>query len=300
MRSGRWALAAGSLLVLAGCVADAPFSQETAQTADPAEFEEVKPAPQQDASATAETWLAKFETSQGNFTVEVHPEWSPQGAARFRELVESGFFTDCRFFRVVEGFMVQFGINGDPEVAAKWRNANILDDPVKQSNTRGMMTFATSGPNSRTTQLFINFGNNKGLDSQGFSPFARVIEGMAVVDKLYSGYGEGAPGCNGPEQGRIQAEGNAYLIKEFPKLDYIKSVTIVTPEGAAEDSPASPPVSEAAATEEKPTPEASQPAAKTEDAPAAEAEAAKPAATPESAPAGEEAASSKAPETESE
>jgi peptidyl-prolyl cis-trans isomerase A (cyclophilin A) len=177
-------------------------------------------------NAAEETFRVKFETSAGNFVVEVHPEWAPKGAARFKELIEAKYYDECRFFRVIEGFMAQFGMNGDPEVNAKWDAKEIQDDPVKQSNTRGRMTFATSGPNSRTTQLFINFGNNKGLDSQGFSPFAEVVEGMEVVDKLYNEYGEGAPQWNGPSQGRIARNGNKYLTESFPKLDYIKTARI--------------------------------------------------------------------------
>jgi peptidyl-prolyl cis-trans isomerase A (cyclophilin A) len=177
-------------------------------------------------AAAEETFRVKFETSAGHFVVEVHPDWAPKGAARFKELVEAKYYDECRFFRVIEGFMAQFGMNGDPEVNAKWDAKEIQDDPVKQSNTRGRMTFATSGPNTRTTQLFINFGNNKGLDSQGFSPFAEVVEGMEVVDKLYNGYGEGAPQGNGPSQGRIAREGNKYLNDKFPKLDYIKTARI--------------------------------------------------------------------------
>ncbi|MEZ5943882.1 MAG: peptidylprolyl isomerase [Planctomycetaceae bacterium] len=169
----------------------------------------------------------KFETSQGDFVMEVHPDWAPNGAARFKELVEAKHFDECRFFRVIEGFMVQFGIHGDPEVAAKWRSKNIPDDKVTQSNTRGMVTFATAGPNTRTSQMFINFGNNSFLDPQGFSPFAKVVGGMEVVDKLYNGYGEGAPQGRGPSQGRIQSEGNEYLKANFPKLDYIKTARII-------------------------------------------------------------------------
>ena len=169
----------------------------------------------------------KFETSKGDFVVEVHPDWAPQGAERFKELIEAKFFDECRFFRCIDGFMVQFGINGDPAVSAKWREKRIPDDPVKESNERGMITFATSGKNSRTTQVFINFGNNSGLDSQGFSPFGKVVTGMEVVDSLYKGYGEGAPNGRGPSQGRIQSEGNDYLISQFPKLDHITQARIV-------------------------------------------------------------------------
>jgi peptidyl-prolyl cis-trans isomerase A (cyclophilin A) len=123
--------------------------------------------------------------------------------------------------------MAQFGINGNPNLSAVWRNANIKDDPVKQSNTRGTVTFATAGPNTRTTQVFINFGDNAGLDGQGFSPFGKVASGMDVVDALYGGYGEGAPRGDGPDQGQVQAQGNAYLEKAYPKLDYVKTATIV-------------------------------------------------------------------------
>jgi cyclophilin family peptidyl-prolyl cis-trans isomerase len=173
-----------------------------------------------------ETFKADFDTSKGKFVVEVTRAWAPNGADRFYNLVKSGFYNDVRFFRVISGFMVQFGIHGDPAVSAPWRMARIPDDPVKQSNKRGYITFATAGPNTRTTQVFINFGDNAGLDSQGFSAFGRVTSGMDVVDKLYSGYGEGAPNGKGPNQGQIQSEGNAYLTKSFPQMDYIKTATI--------------------------------------------------------------------------
>jgi peptidyl-prolyl cis-trans isomerase A (cyclophilin A) len=169
-----------------------------------------------------------FDTTKGKFTVEVTRSLAPNGADRFYNLVRSGFFTDIAFFRVIKGFMCQFGIHGDPAVAAKWNTANIADDPVVGSNTRGAITFATAGPNTRTTQLFINFGNNTGLDGQGFSSFGKVISGMdTVVDQINGEYGEGAPSGAGPSQGRIQGEGNAYLKQSFPNLDYIKSATIV-------------------------------------------------------------------------
>jgi peptidyl-prolyl cis-trans isomerase A (cyclophilin A) len=175
-----------------------------------------------------ETFKAQFDTTKGKFTVEVTRSLSPNGADRFYNLVRSGYFKDVAFFRVIPGFMCQFGIHGDPAVSAKWREANIADDPVKGSNARGTITFATAGPNTRTTQLFINFGDNTGLDGQGFSPFGKVTEGMDVVDKINSEYGEGAPNGRGPDQGRVQMEGNTYLKKDFPNLDYIKSATIVT------------------------------------------------------------------------
>jgi len=171
-------------------------------------------------------YKAKFDTSKGAFVIEVHRDWAPLGADRFYNLVKNGFFDNARFFRVISGFMVQFGINGDPRVMTAWREARIKDDPVRQSNKRGLITFATAGPNTRTTQVFINFGDNAMLDRQGFAPFGQVVSGMNVVDALYNGYGEGAPSGQGPEQGRIQMEGNAYLAKEFGKLDYIKKATI--------------------------------------------------------------------------
>ena len=179
-----------------------------------------------------ETFKALFDTTKGQFTIEVTRSLAPNGADRFYNLVKSGYFTDVAFFRVIPGFMCQFGISGDPAISAKWRDANIPDDPVKGSNTRGTITFATAGPNTRTTQLFINFGNNTFLDGQGFSPFGKVIEGMDVVDKINSEYGDGPPGGTGPDQGRIQMEGNAYLKKDFPNLDYIKSATILPADNA--------------------------------------------------------------------
>jgi peptidyl-prolyl cis-trans isomerase A (cyclophilin A) len=174
-----------------------------------------------------EVYKVKFDTSKGSFVVEVHRNWAPNGADRFYNLVKNGFYNDTRFFRVIGGFMVQFGINGNPKVSQVWQDANIPDDTVKESNTRGMITFATAGPDTRTTQVFINFGDNTGLDGQGFSPFGKVISGMDVVDSLYAGYGEGSPKGHGPNQGIVQSLGNAYLEKAFPKLDYIKTASIV-------------------------------------------------------------------------
>jgi cyclophilin family peptidyl-prolyl cis-trans isomerase len=179
-----------------------------------------------------ETFKAQFDTTKGKFTIEVTRSLAPKGADRFYNLVRSGYFKDIAFFRVIPGFMCQFGVHGDPAVAAKWREASITDDPVKGSNTRGTITFATAGPNTRTTQLFINFGDNKNLDDMGFAPFGKVTEGMDVVDKINNEYGEGAPRGRGPRQDRIQNEGNAYLKKDFPNLDYIKSATIVPAAGS--------------------------------------------------------------------
>ncbi len=166
-------------------------------------------------------YKVKFDTSAGMLELEVHTDWAPTGADRFYNLVKNGYYDGCRFFRVVPGFVVQFGINGDPAIQRNWENANIPDDPVKQGNTRGFVSFAKSAaPNSRTTQAFINFKDNSSLNRQGFAPFGKVVSGMDIVDKINSEYGQK------PDQGRIQAEGNAYLTKNFPKLDYIKKATI--------------------------------------------------------------------------
>jgi peptidyl-prolyl cis-trans isomerase A (cyclophilin A) len=172
-------------------------------------------------------YKAKFETTAGSFVVEVHRDWAPLGADRFYNLVKNGFYDECRFFRVISGFMVQFGLSGDPALSAVWRSAQIGVDPVKESNKRGYITYAMGGsPDTRTTQVFINFGDNNRLDQLGFAPFGKIASGMDVVEKIYAEYGEGAPSGRGPGQGRIQMEGNAYLAKDFPKMDYIKKATI--------------------------------------------------------------------------
>jgi len=181
----------------------------------PAKLKEVAPA----------TYRVDFDTSAGPFVIEVTRAWAPKGADRFYNLVKNGYFNDTRFFRVVRNFMVQFGIHGDPKLNEVWRETNITDDPVTQSNKRGYITFATSGPNSRTTQVFINFRDNAGLDPQGFAPFGQVVSGMEVVDKLNGEYGE-APS---QMQQQIQSGGNAFLAKSFPRLDYIKKATIEKP-----------------------------------------------------------------------
>jgi len=172
------------------------------------------------------TYKARFETSKGTFVVDVNREWAPNGADRFYNLVKNGFYDGVRFFRVLDGFMAQFGINGDPAISAQWREARIQDDPVRQSNRRGFITYAMAGPGTRTSQVFINYGDNSALDKQGFSPFGQVSSGMNVVDALHNGYGEGAPRGQGPDQGRLQMEGNAYLAKNFPRLDFVKKATI--------------------------------------------------------------------------
>ena len=194
----------------------APAFAQSPNLANPSALREQAPA----------VYKVKFDTTKGPFVVEVHRDWAPNGADRFYNLVKHGFYDNVRFFRVISGFMVQFGINGDPKVSAPWREARIPDDPVKQSNKRGMITYAMAGPNTRTSQVFINFGDNAALDGQGFSPFGRVISGMNVVDKLNPEYGEGAPRGRGPDQSRIQMEGNTYLARDFGRLDYVKKATI--------------------------------------------------------------------------
>lgn len=174
-----------------------------------------------------EKFRVAFDTTTGPVVVEVVRAWSPNGADRFYNLVKIGFFDEIAFFRVIDGFMVQFGIHGDPAVSRVWKRATIKDDPVVEANKRGMLSFAkTNRPNSRTTQIFINFSDNTNLDGMGFSPFARVVEGMDAVDKIYK-IGEGAPRGKGPNQQRIQSQGNAFLKSNYPQLDYITGARIV-------------------------------------------------------------------------
>jgi peptidyl-prolyl cis-trans isomerase A (cyclophilin A) len=211
MRSRRSIL---TLALMVAALATPALAQS--KLANPATLTEQAPA----------TYKVRFDTSKGPFVIEVQRAWAPHGADRFYNLVKNGFYDNARFFRVISGFMVQFGINGEPAISAQWREANIPDDPVKQSNTRGMISFATRGANTRTTQVFINFGNNARLDASGFAPFGKVVSGMNVVDGLNAEYGEGAPGGNGPDQGRLQREGNTYLAKSFPRMDFVKKATI--------------------------------------------------------------------------
>ncbi len=178
----------------------------------------------------------KFTTTKGDFVVGVTRAWSPRGADRFYNLVKYHYFDGVAFFRVLPGFVAQFGISPNPDIAKVWEDAKIQDDHVTQSNFRGSLTFATAGPNTRTTQLFINLADNANLDAMGFSPFGKVVSGMEVVDQFYSGYGEGAPNGNGPDQERMQHEGKAYLAKSFPLLDTIKAAIIVPPAPATPQS----------------------------------------------------------------
>ncbi|NLV43143.1 MAG: peptidylprolyl isomerase [Candidatus Hydrogenedentes bacterium] len=168
-----------------------------------------------------DVFKVKFECSNGDFVVECHKDWAPLGVQRFYELVKSGYYDNSAFFRVVPGFVVQFGLAGDPVMTAAWRNKRLQDDPVKESNLPGTLTFATSGPNTRTTQLFINTGNNARLDGMGFAPFAKVVEGMDVVKTINAEYGER------PDQGLITAEGNAYVSRNFPNITLINKASFL-------------------------------------------------------------------------
>jgi peptidyl-prolyl cis-trans isomerase A (cyclophilin A) len=197
------------LISVSGCAAEG--TQQSGPLFNPAALTEKAPA----------MFQAAFDTSKGRFVVEVHRDWAPIGADRFYNLVKNGFFDDVRFFRVIGGQLAQFGMHGDPKVQEAWRDAKIPDDPVMHSNTRGTVSFATRGPNTRTTQLFLNLRDNGGYDRLGFAPLGEIVMGMDVVDSLYAGYEEG------PEQPRIDEEGNAYLKREFPNLDYVKKAVIV-------------------------------------------------------------------------
>ncbi len=176
---------------------------------------------------TPEVFRVRFDTNEGPFVIEARKDWAPRGADRFFELVKAGFYDEARFFRVLPKFVIQFGINKDPKVSELWGQLQIVDDPSKQSNTKGTVTFAKRGTNTRTTQIFINMRDNASLDGTGFAPFGKVVEGMEVVEKLYPGYGEMSPNGNGPDPTKIQAMGNEYLLRNFPQLDYIKTARVV-------------------------------------------------------------------------
>lgn len=198
------------ILVLAACAALAACGTKQSSSAG--------------ARSTApDSFRVAFATSRGPFTVEVTRALAPHGADRFYHLVSIGYFTNVRFFRVVPGFIVQFGLSGNPALNVEWASNTIPDDSVKEMNAKGTIVFATAGPNTRSNQFFINLADNHRLDAMGFAPFGRVVDGMAVVDSIYSGYGEA------PDQSRITAEGDAYLSANFPKLDYITSAKIVDP-----------------------------------------------------------------------
>jgi peptidyl-prolyl cis-trans isomerase A (cyclophilin A) len=217
-----------SLTLLAGCGGEGGSAGGSSGGGTPADSQLLAPTSAEMTATAPDSYRVLFETTAGDFVVEVQRALSPNGADRFYNLVRGGFYDGVRFFRVIDGFMAQFGMHGDPQVTAAWRAAPIQDDSVRASNTRGMVTFAMTGqPNSRTTQVFISYRDNSNLDAMGFAPFGEVVEGMDVVDQLHSGYGEGAPNGSGPSQAQIQAQGNEYLGSEFPELDYIERATIV-------------------------------------------------------------------------
>ena len=192
-----------------------------------AAFAQSEPDPQ-----SPDVYQVRLDTSAGPVVIEVRRELAPLGADRFYRLVKEGFYDDVRVFRVIKGFMAQVGMNGDPKVHAQWGEATFRDDPVRASNTKGTVTFGKTGaPNSRSTQIFINYGDNRRLDADGFAPFGRVIEGMDVVEKFHSGYGER------PSQGRIAAQGNRYLDAEFPNLTKIKTARVVSENGKPVEQP---------------------------------------------------------------
>lgn len=174
-----------------------------------------------------ESFRVNFETSKGAFVVEVTRAWAPRGADHFYELVKTGYYDGNHFYRVLPTYVVQFGVNGDPQTTRLWSSMSIPDDPVKESNRKWSITYARSGPQTRTTQVFINMRDNKALDAQGFAPFGRVVSGMDVIGHLYSGYGEMAPRGQGPDPTQIELQGNSYVENHFPRLDYIKRTTIL-------------------------------------------------------------------------
>jgi len=217
-----------------------PWAKSETPTAPALESDQSDSQSKAAAVEVIDPYRVRMQTTKGDVVIAVHPEWAPRGAVRFKELVESGYFDDMRIFRVVPGFVVQFGMHGDPEINAEWDKKVIPDDPVVESNKRGRVTFATSGAHARTSQIFINLSDNPNLDTmyQSFAPFGEVVEGMEVVDAINSEYGER------PQQERIMQEGNAYLDAEFPRLDSIIQATVIEEDASAgegadgEDSPA--------------------------------------------------------------
>lgn len=206
---------AGSLL--AAATGGGVIQTEGPSLANPAQYHERAP----------QVYTAKFDTSKGPLTIEVHRDWAPLGADRFYNLTKNGYYNDCRFFRVIDSVLAQSGIHGNPSVQLAWNNARIPDEPPKASNKRGYVTLAQAGPDSRTTQFFVNLADNSAtFDRRGLAPIGVVVFGMESADRLYSGYGDGAPRGVGPSQSRLAAEGNTYLTKNFPKLDYVKKGTI--------------------------------------------------------------------------
>jgi len=209
------ALGAAACLALMGCSASGPAPKE-AQKETPKKEEKVP-----------DVYRVNLDTSKGPVIIEVHRDWAPRGADHFYSLVKTGFYNGNRFFRYVRNFIVQFGISGEPRLNRLWSNLNLPDDPVKQSNRKGTVTFATSGPNTRATQLFINLKDNVALDKQGFAPIGKVVSGMDTIEILYSVYGDmPSMGGQGPDPTKIETEGNDYLANNFARLDYIRKATI--------------------------------------------------------------------------
>lgn len=210
MRSG--AVIALACAALAGCSSPEPAKKEAAVAKN---------------EQAPEVFQVNLDTSKGPVTIEVHRDWAPVGADHFYSLVKTGFYNDARFFRVVRNFVVQFGVSGDPQTNRLWSSVSLPDDPVKQHNTRSTITYATRGPNTRTTQVFINLKDNReSLDRTGFAPFGKVTAGMEAVDNFYNSYGDMPPRGQGPDPSQIQLQGNAYLESRFPRLDYIRKATI--------------------------------------------------------------------------
>ncbi len=211
------------------------------QRAPRAQFDPALLHPQTLKEKAPEVYEVKFTTTKGDFVVKVTRAWAPLGADRFYNLAKHHFYDGASYFRVLPRFVAQFGISAHPSVSQAWRTAAIKDDPVKQSNRRATLSFATSGPNTRTTQVFINLVDNSRLDGMGFSPFGEVVEGMSIVEQLHSGYGEGPPQGRGPQQDLIEARGKPYLDKEFPLLDSTKTAALVVPAAAKPASASRPP-----------------------------------------------------------
>ena len=209
-----------ALLMLAGACGGEPPAQSPREAPNPlltpSRLTETAPA----------SFRVRMETSAGEVVLLVHRDWAPLGVDRFYNLVKNGFYDDTRIYRVLDGFMAQFGMNGDPRVNMTWRNKVIVDDPVAHTNGRGTVSFAKGGPHSRTTEVFINYRDNAALDERGFAPFAEVVEGMEVVDGFYTAYGDGPPRGEGPYQAQVQAQGNAYLDVSFPELTRIEHAVI--------------------------------------------------------------------------
>ncbi len=220
------------LLAVSACGGDVPpDAGDRAPAVQAAEPGEANPLLDPSADVWKETapdtFRVRFVTTKGPFVMEVYRDWAPIGADRFYNLARTGFYDGAPFFRVIDGFMAQFGLHGDPEVASVWWSQTMPDDSVRQSNVRGSVSYAMRGPYTRTTQVFISYRDNSYLDRMGFAPFGRVLQGMDVVDSLYSGYGESAPQGDGPDVRRIHAEGNAYLRTEFPDMDYVETATLI-------------------------------------------------------------------------